>query len=130
MSQAKLCRISLQLARTKAFPEGSAGHAYIFHAPLDEAQHIDAEAWKSMRKDCTVERRWNGDPPQHGFLVHRPGGVEGATWGFDYDPKTSSDDEAGFRFGDHRFEIGDYVSIRDPEGELHPFKVVDVELIG
>ena len=36
------------------------------------------------------------------------------------------DDEAGYRLGDRAFAPGEYVSIRDDDGELHTFTVVTV----
>ncbi len=36
-------------------------------------------------------------------------------------------DEAGYRFGAHAFMPGEYVSIRDEDGEMHTFQVVSVE---
>jgi hypothetical protein len=33
----------------------------------------------------------------------------------------------GYRFGDHAFRNGEYVSIRGEDGEMHPFRVVSVE---
>ncbi len=110
-------RITLHLARTHDFPEGSAQHGYEFIAPLNSDDRIDAHAWREIRDLCTVERFWGREPPLRGKLLHRPGGVEGATWTFDYDLKSDGDEEAGFRFADHAFREGDYVSIRDPEGE-------------
>jgi len=62
-----------------------------------------------------------------GRLTHKPGGVEHARWVFDYDPDTTDDDEAGYRFGVHAFAPGEYVSIRGHEGESHTLKVVSVE---
>lgn len=38
-----LQRIRLHLARSKAFPDGSARHGYEFVAPLDARGHIDLE---------------------------------------------------------------------------------------
>jgi hypothetical protein len=32
-----------------------------------------------------------------------------------------------YRFGDHAFRNGEYVSIRDEDGEMHTFQVVSVE---
>ena len=37
------------------------------------------------------------------------------------------DDEAGYRFGNHVFRNGEYVSIRDEDGDMHTFQVVSVE---
>jgi hypothetical protein len=48
--------------------------------------------------------------------VHKPGGAEHARWIFDYDETAEDDDEAGYRFGDHAFRNGEYVSIRDEDG--------------
>jgi hypothetical protein len=35
--------------------------------------------------------------------------------------------ESGHRFGAHAFRPGEYVSIRDEDGEMHTFQVVSVE---
>jgi hypothetical protein len=125
MSQ--LVRITMHLARTHDYPNGSPVHGYSFVAPIDGNDRIDLEAWRSERKACTVERFWGRELPKSGFLVHRPGGVDGATWGFDYDARTHADDEAGFRFGDHAFRPGEYVSIREADGETLTFRIVDME---
>jgi hypothetical protein len=122
-----LKRVTMHLARTHDFPSGSAAHGYAFVAPLDERDRIDVEAWRAERKACAVERFWGREPPRSGYLVHRPGGVDGATWGFDYDAKTHADDEAGYRFADHAFRPGEYVSIREADGETLPFRIVDIE---
>ena len=46
------------------------------------------------------------------------GGSEHARWVFDYDAKRAeADDESGYRFGAHAFRPGEYVTIRDDEGE-------------
>ncbi len=122
-----LMRITMHLARTPDYPGGSPAHGYAFIAPLDKQDRIDVEAWRSLRKACTVERFWGREQPKSGYLVHRPGGVHGATWGFDYDARTHADDEAGYRFGDHAFRPGEYVSIREADGEMLPFRIVAIE---
>jgi hypothetical protein len=129
MSEEKvhLKRIRLNLARSPEFPVGSAQHGYEFVAPLDADGHIDAAAWKEAREKCWVRRFWAGEPEQTGRLVHKPGGSEHARWIFDYDPDSDDDDEAGYRFASHAFIPGEYVSIRDEDGELHTFQVAAVE---
>lgn len=121
-----LKRIVLHLARSKEHPDGSARHGYDLIAPLDEQGRLDANGWREARARCRVRRFWESEPDEIGRLVHRPGGQGGATWAFDYDPSGSEDDEAGYRFGDHTFNPGDYVSIKDEDGVLHTFKVVTV----
>jgi hypothetical protein len=125
-SGAPLHRIELHLARTREHPEGSSRHQYVFIAPLDADSRIDLAGWKLKRQECTVKRSWGDEPTERGWLVHRPGGATGATWGFEYDPTTDDDNESGYRFGEHAFTPGEYVSIRDHDGELQTFRVVSV----
>jgi hypothetical protein len=73
-----------------------------------------------------VRRIWDGEPVRQGLLVHRAGGLDGATWIIDYDDQTTADDEAGYRLNSHPFIEGEYVSIRDDEGDLHTFAVTHV----
>jgi len=122
-----LKRIRLNLARSKDFPAGSAKHGYEFVAPLDGDGRIDPELWRKYRANCGVRRFWGSDGEEVGHLVHKPGGAEHARWVFDYDETAEDDDEAGYRFGNHVFRNGEYVSIRDEDGELHTFQVVSVE---
>jgi hypothetical protein len=123
-------RIRLNLARSPAFPLGSARHGYEFVAPLDADGHIDAAQWKTDQRHCRVRRFADGEDDEIGFLVHKPGGPEQARWVFDYDAAAETDDESGYRFGAHVFRPGEYVSIRDEEGELHTYRVVSVEPAG
>jgi len=123
-----LKRIRLNLARSKEFPLGSVKHGYEFVAPLDGKGHIDAHLWQQYRKRCGVRRFWSGEDDKIGRLVHKPGGAEHARWVFDYDVERVDDDESGYRFGVHAFTPGEYVSIRDEEGEMHTFRVASVEL--
>lgn len=120
-------RIRLNLARSKEFPEGSARHGYEFVAPLDGEGHIDPALWRQHRDNCRVRRFWEGEEDEIGFLVHKPGGAEHGRWVFDYDQTAETDDESGYRFGAHVFRPGEYVSIRDEDGEMHTFVVASVE---
>ena len=122
-----LHRVRLELARSREFPEGSARHGYEITAPLDPNGMLDAHEWRGKRAQCRVRRFWAGEPDLNGRLIHRAGGAGGATWLIDYNENTTEDDEAGYRLGFHRFQVGEYVSIRDEEGDLHTFKVTDVK---
>jgi len=122
-----LKRIRLNLARSKEFPLGSQKHGYEFVAPLDASGHIDPELWRQYREHCGVRRFWEGEDDEAGRLVHKPGGAEHGRWVFDYDEAAEEDDEAGYRFGNHVFRPGEYVSIRDEDGNMHTFQVVSVE---
>jgi hypothetical protein len=115
--------IRLNLARTKEFPQGSDRHGYRLTAPLDADGHLDPEAWRKHRQHCRVVRFWAGEEDDIGHLIHRPGG----SWGFTYDIDGDEGDESGFKLSSHRFLPGEYVSIRDDDGELHTFVVVTVD---
>jgi hypothetical protein len=125
----ELKRITLHLARTKEFPAGSSGHGYEFVAPLDATGHLDPEGWKANKNLCRVRRFWGDEELDLGHLVHRGGAQKGGSWAFTYDIAGDEDDEAGYRFGAHSFNIGDYVSIRDDDEEMHTFVVALVETV-
>ena len=122
MTTTELKQIRLVLARTEEHPAGSTRHGYDFVAPLDDDGRIDADLWRKRREECRVRRFW-GDEEEIGRLVHRPGG----SWAFRYDLDGEEDDEAGYRFGAHRFVVGEYVSIRDEDGDLNTFRVAAVD---
>jgi hypothetical protein len=114
-------RIRLELAREPGFPAGSRRHGYVFVAPFDPDGRIDAQLWKMHRADCRVVRFRPSDE-DIGHLVHRPGG----SWAFHYDIDGDEEDERGYRFGDERFVVGEYVSIEEA-GKMHTFRVVSVQ---
>ena len=117
-----LKRIRMVLARDHDFPNGSTEHGYEFAAPLDKDGHLDAAEWRKTRERCRVKRFWAGEPNEVGLLVHKRGGG----WAFDYNPKSASDDEPGFKFDKHRFVPGEYVSVTEHDGVQRTFRVVGV----
>jgi hypothetical protein len=118
-----LSRVRLVLARDPEFPEGSAKRGYEFLAPLDAKGHIDAKSWQRLREKCRVRRFWGDDPDEIGHLVRKPGG----SWAFHYDIHGEiDDDETGYRFGDHAFKPGEYVSIREHDEDLRTFRIATV----
>jgi len=118
--------IRLELARDRDFPEGSTRHGYEFTAPLRADGHIDVEGWRAKRQSCRVRRFWEGVDDEQGHLVHTRGGA----WAFRYDIEGDPDDEeAGYKFDSHAFLEGEYVSIREHDGQLRTFKVARVRPI-
>lgn len=117
--------VRLELAREAGHPGGDRGHGYDILAPLNDDQHIDGEAFKKHAEKCRVRRFRPDEPDAVGLLKHGPGG----RWYFDYGGAFDSENEAGFRFTEERFEMGEYVSIREDDGEMHTFVVVQVEVI-
>ncbi|MGI9412893.1 MAG: hypothetical protein ACR2PM_04450 [Hyphomicrobiales bacterium] len=122
-----LKKVRLELARDHDFPNGSRDHGYEFTAPLDGSAHIDADEWHRHRDQCRVKRFWDGEPPEVGHLVRKPGG----SWAFHYDINgDEDDDETGYRFGAHTFAPGEYVSIREHDDVMRTFRVISVMDIG
>ena len=125
----KLCRVRLERALepgAAAQGDNTSARGYEFVAPLDAGDHISVEGWRAERALCFVHRTEHGATLERGLLTHRPGGAEGATWMFDYDPLAEGDEEAGFRFGSHRFVAGEYVTLREPDGAAHTYRVASV----
>lgn len=119
-----LMKIRLELARDPEFPEGSADRGYEFAAPLGSDRRIHEPEWKEKRDLCRVRRFWSGQPDEVGHLIRKPGG----SWAFHYDLLGDpDDDEAGYRFGDHSFRRGEYVSIKEHDGVVRTFTVVMVQ---
>jgi hypothetical protein len=119
-----LKKIRLEPARDHDFPQGSNRHGYEFIAPLTETGLLDPDGWKSHRDKCRALRFWDGDDPELGHLVSKPGGH----WAFHYDIHGDlDDDESGYRFGKHAFLQGEYVSIREHDDRMRTFRVVRVE---
>jgi hypothetical protein len=126
-THAALRRVTLNAARSKEFPEGSIRHGYDFIAPLTGDGRIDLEAWKQHRGECFAHRFWAGEPSMRGLLIHRAGGAGGSTWAFEWNTGSKDEEEEeGFRFGDHAFKVGEYVSVREPDGQMLTFRVVSV----
>lgn len=117
-----LKKIRLELARDHDHPDGSRAIGYEFAAPLDAKGHIDADQWHKMRDRCRVVRFRPNEADDIGHLIRKPGG----SWAFHYDIHSDEeDDEAGYRFGNHAFTPGEYVSVKEEE-QLRTFRVVRV----
>lgn len=114
-----LKQIRLELARSREFPEGSDKHGYEFFAPLKPDGHIDGAHFKELAQLCTVHKFWDGDD-EHGQIV-RTG--DDKHFAFSYRPG-DEDDEPFFKLARHAFKPGEYITLTEPDGEQHTFKVV------
>jgi hypothetical protein len=117
-----ISHILLELAREPGHPYGDRSHAYHLYLPLLGDRRIDAEGWRRARALCRVRRQRPGEAEANGRILHGPGGH----WIFDY-PETTEFDEAGFRLDTERFEVGEYISIREDDDRLHTFQVVSIK---
>jgi hypothetical protein len=114
-------QIRIVLAREPGHPDGDDEVAYIFIAPVDTEGCIDPKLWRAHREACRVARQRPNEADQLGYLVHHAGGA----WGFHYDDAADLPDATGFRFGEERFVVGEYVSINE-RGAMHTYRVTTV----
>jgi len=118
-----LSRIVMRLARNPGteFAGGDDHRGYSLVAPLTADGHLDEAAYTKARTDCTVRRFTPDEPPADGRLARR-----GKHWFFDYAAGEVADDEPVHRLGEHRFAVGEYVTVTDEDGRPLTYKVVEV----
>jgi len=113
--------IRLELGRSPEFPDGAPNRGYEIKAPLTADGHLDESAWLAAKEKCTVQRFWQGEPDMHGKLVH----TRHRTWAFSYEPG-EDDDTPLHHLESHKFVPGEYVSIREQDGDTLTFAIVRV----
>jgi hypothetical protein len=118
-----LSRIVMRLARNPGteFADGDDHRGYALVAPLTPDGKLDEPAFREHRGDCTTRRFAPDEDPVEGRLARR-----GERWFFDYGDSAEAD-EPLYRLGEHRFAVGEYVSITDEDGRLLTYKVTEVQ---
>lgn len=121
-----LSRIVMRLARNPGteFAGGDDHRGYALTAPLTPDGHLDETAYAKAKANCTVRRFAPDEDPVDGRLARR-----GPRWFFDYDAAESVDDEPVHRLGEHRFAVGEYVTVTDEDGRPLTYKVTEVEVV-
>ena len=119
-----LSRIVMRLARNPGteFAGGDDHRGYALTAPLTPDGLLDADAYAKARSECVVRRFAPDEDAADGRLSRR-----GTRWFFDYDDEDASDDEPVHRLGEHRFAVGEYVTVTDEDGRPLTYKVVEVQ---
>lgn len=117
-----LNRIVLRLARNPGteFADGDDHRGYALVAPLTPDGKLDEAVFRERRAACVVRRFAADEDPVEGHLARR-----GERWFFDYGDEADAD-EPLYRLGDHRFAVGEYVSISDEDGRFLTYKVTEV----
>ena len=119
-----LSRIVMRLARNPGteFAGGDDHRGYALTAPLTAEGLIDESAYSAAKAECMVRRFAPDEDPADGRLARR-----GQRWFFDYDDGSDVDDEPVHRLGEHRFAVGEYVTVTDEDGRPLTYKVVEVQ---
>src|SRR5690606_11153753 len=114
--------IRLELAREKDHPEGDPRQGYEFIAPLNEAGRFSPDEWHRSKKRCTVRQFKPDGADLLGMLIHTGSGA----WAFSSDPLSDDDDAPVFRLDAHVLRPREYVSVKEPDGDMHTFRVTKV----
>lgn len=119
-----LSRIVMRLARNPGteFAGGDDHRGYALTAPLTEDGLLDEAAYGKAKDQCVVRRFAPDEDVAEGRLNRRRD-----RWFFDYDEEDSADDEPLYRLGEHRFAVGEYVTVTDEDGRPLTYKVVEVQ---
>lgn len=120
----ELSRIVMRLARNPGteFAGGDDNRGYALTAPLTPDGLLDEAAYRQAEAKCVVRRFTPDEDPVEGRLARR-----GERWFFDYDDADDADDEPVYRLGEHRFAVGEYVTVTDEDGRPLTYKVVEVQ---
>lgn len=113
--------VRLLLARETGHPAGDREEGYDLLIPLGADAKLDPAEWKKHQDHCRVRRFQAGSEDRIGRLRRKPGG----SWYIDYE-EGEQDDETGFRLGEERFVMGEYISIAK-DGKMHTYQVARVE---
>ena len=118
-----LNRIVMRLARNPGteFAGGDDHRGYTLTAPLTADARLDVDGYDADRAKCSVRRFAPDEDPVTGKLGRR-----GTQWFFDFEDEDVGT-EPVYRLGDHRFAVGEYVSITDEDGRLLTYKVTEVD---
>lgn len=122
-----LSRIVMRLARNPGteFAGGDDHRGYALTAPLTPDGRLDEAAYAKARAECVVRRFSPDEDAAEGRLARR-----GTRWFFDYDREGSDDDEPIHRLGEHKFVVGEYVTVTDEDGRPLTYKVQEVKPLG
>jgi len=110
--------IRLELAREAGHPGGDSGDGWDLVAALDDQGLLDLEACRADPERCFVRRFMEHETVATGHLRHGLGN----RWLLDLDGRDDLD-ATGFRFGEERFVLGEYVSIVSSNGKTHTYCV-------
>lgn len=109
--------IHLELARTPAFPRGSAARSYVLRLPLGADGGIDEREYRARPELATVRRFWPNEPDRHGCLLRTDDG-----WALSYAPGHEADERL-FRLDTLPIRPGHNILLTEPDGGTLPFMV-------
>jgi len=121
-----MSRIVMRLARNPGteFADGDDHRGYTLTAPLTDDGKIDELALKALEDGAMVRHFAPDEDALEGKLGRR-----GERWFFDFGDEVENE-EPLYRLAEHRFAVGEYVSVTDEDGRLLTYKVTEVTPAG
>lgn len=116
--------IRLELAREPGHPHGDPRDGWDIVAALDDAGRLDLAACRADPQRCFVRRFLRDATIATGHLRHG----FGDRWILDLEGRDDLD-ATGFRLGEERFALGEYISIVSADGKSHTYSVERLEPI-
>lgn len=120
----KLFHVRLELAREHDHPAGDRHTGYDIVAPLDATHRLEPAKGELAAPAWRVRRFEDGETTAVGRIARGPGGH----WHFHFSDAPGGD-EAPLRLGEETLAPGEYVSVREDDGETHTFRVAQVQPI-
>lgn len=117
-----LFHIRLELAREHDHPTGDRLTGYDIVAPLDPHHRLEGARSDLAPPAWRVRRFVDGETTAVGHMARGPGGH----WRFHFSDGLAADETAP-RLGEEALEPGEYVSVREADGETHTFRVAQVQ---
>jgi len=122
-----MARIELVMAAGPGFPQGSLTHRYNLMVILTPGGMLDEAAWWADPTPWPAERIWPGDRRHGDVQLDAENG-----WALRFGPAVGPDTEAHnaplhapIRSAG-QFRPGEYVTIREPNGNEYAYRVVNV----
>ena len=109
--------IRLELDRTREFPKGSAGRAYLLRLPLDAEGAIDEAAMRVAPERATMRRFWPNEPDRRGHVRR-----SGDHWALVSDAAERNASVIS-EIAPGAIREGALVEVRERGGETLPFRV-------
>ena len=113
----------MELTGSSLDTDESSRCGYVLEVPLTAQRTIDSANWRDHQQQYRVRRFWVGESDQNGHLV-----LNNKVWYFEYDSFAVAR-EPTFQLGREQFVVGEFIDLRDHGGDMHIFKVVEVNAL-